>query len=146
MQFINASIVKTAIFTAAFTLVATCASAATIRVNLPVEARWGGALLPPGDYTVHCDNGRFIMGLSGAGKNVTILVGSISRNRDGATSHFRLVTVAGVPTVTEFSSAVSGETYIFPLSKSAKNEIAKAQRQRDTVAANLNAHSPVGMR
>jgi hypothetical protein len=146
MPFINSSIVKTAIFTAAFSLAATCANAGTFRVNVPVEARWGGATLPPGEYTIHCDPGGFVMGVSGAGKNVTILVGSTVTNPSSATSHLRITDVAGVPTVTELTSAVTGETYIFPLSKTAKKEIAQAQRRADAVASNLNAHSPVGMR
>lgn len=139
MQTINTSIVKSMILTAALSLVTTCAGAATLKVNLPIEARWGSAILPPGDYTVDYSEGTAEMRVSGAGKTVTVLVVSRSPIRPDAPSAFRLVDVDGTPTISSFQSAASGKTYYFYVKKSAQTELAKAQKHDAS-------RSPAGMR
>jgi hypothetical protein len=133
MQIINIGIVKSAILTAALGIVSTCASAATLKVNLPVEARWGSAVLPPGDYTVDYSEGTTMMKVSGGGKTVTVLV--VSRNPtkpDTTTSEFRLVDVDGTPTIKEFQSAVSGQIYYFKTKKPSQVVLAKSDKHDES--------------
>jgi hypothetical protein len=139
MQTISTNIVKSLILTAALGLVATCAGAATLKVNLPIEARWGSAVLPPGDYTVDFSEGTAMMKVSGVGKTVTVLVVSRSPVRPDAPNAFRLVDVDGTPTISSFQSAVSGKTYYFYVKKSSQTELAKAQKHD-------GSRSPAGMR
>lgn len=139
MQIISTNIVKSLILTAALGLVATCASAATLKVNLPIEARWGSAVLPPGDYTIDYSEGTAMMKVSGVGKTVTVLVVSRSENKPDAPSAFRLVNVDGTPTISSFQAAASGKTYYFYVKKSSQTELAKVQKHDAS-------RSPAGMR
>jgi len=139
MQRINTSIVKSMILTAAVCLVATCASAATLKLNLPIEARWGGTVLPPGDYTIDYSEGSANMRVSGAGKTVAVLVTARSSNPPNASSELRLVNVDGTPTISAFQSAATGSTYYFHVKKTAQTELAKVQKHDAS-------RSPAGMR
>ncbi|HEX4770286.1 MAG TPA: hypothetical protein VH351_05610 [Bryobacteraceae bacterium] len=139
MQTINTKIVKSMILTAAFGLVATCASAATLKVNLPIEARWGSVLLSPGDYTIEYSEGSAEMKVSGVGKAVTVLVMSRSLNKPDAPSAFTVMDINGTPTIRAFQSADSGTTYYFHVKKPSQVELAKAQKHDAS-------RSPAGMR
>lgn len=140
MQFINPSVLKSMLLTAAFGLVTTCASAATLKVNLPVEAKWGSVVLSPGDYTIDYSEGSAQMKVSGAGKVVTVLVVSRSINKPDVPSEITLVDVGGTPAISAFQSAATGRTYYFHVTKQSQTELAKLQKQHEA------SRSPAGMR
>lgn len=144
MQFIKASIVKTVILSAAFSLVSTCAHAATVKVNLPVEARWGGVILTPGEYTVSTSENSPAIKVSGVGKAVTILVQSTDDTKSGAPSEFYLVDVNGTPTINAFQSSVTGKTYRFHVKTADQSQMAKLQKHQNTVAAAADMNSAPG--
>lgn len=110
-----------------FSLIALAASAgigtmqgaqqATFHLSAP--AHWGQALLMPGDYkllTPDPSTGHAVFLVEGGGKSIYELpIVSGDAQHSFASSHLTLSEVDGSYFVHEFSSAVTGKTFIFAI-------------------------------
>jgi hypothetical protein len=103
---------KAALATVALAAAATCASAAELKVNLPIQVQWGRALLPAGNYTVSISQDSNLRRVSGNGKNVSVLVAT-SEYGHVSSSHVRIVDVNGTPVINELTSLDFDKTYRF---------------------------------
>jgi hypothetical protein len=103
------SLITTAMLAAAVT---TCMSAAQFRVNVPVEAQWGRAILPAGDYLITTSSNSPEMRVSGNGRTVSVLVASSEENRTHA-SELRINNINGRAVIQQLRSAPTGKTYVF---------------------------------
>ncbi len=93
-------------------------------VTLPFETRWGGAVLPAGDYVIYTDVAATVpaVHVQGDGTYATILSGPVSftaANEDGA--RLEIADVNGVHVVTKLHSGLAGKEFPFAIPKAVKN-------------------------
>lgn len=103
--------------------------------TLPYEARWGAAVLPPGDYTLSLPAAYTnipVMYVSNQSKTVYIGMGSGRSKAESQQSYLRVEDVGGMHVVRQFNSAITGELISFPVSKSVKNALV-ARNQSTTL-------------
>lgn len=114
MSILSNKIIKTALYTAVIGLAASCANAEQFKLTLPVEAQWGRALLPAGQYTVTTDqiSGR-VLHVSGNGKSVSVIVATSAPNENYSASTLSLVNVNGTPVIQGLTNVGANMTYTF---------------------------------
>lgn len=106
-------------------LSASIAKADEATFNLPFQARWGRAVLPPGEYTLSVPSavsGIQVFTLTGNGKTVLFAPSGISYGTQSDRSYLELVNAGGVYTVREFNFGVTGKSFRFPVPKTAAND------------------------
>jgi hypothetical protein len=88
--------------------------------HLPFEAKWGGRVLPAGDYTVRVpdrslNNPDFLVNGSARVGFIVPLTAGVNEAGESASlrDHLRLVEVDGKYFVKEYKSALTGTTYYF---------------------------------
>lgn len=116
---------------AAFSLGATQASAQKATFNLPVEARWGNAVLSPGNYTLTSPDSVsdirifYLHGDSGTQMAVPAIV-----NNDSARgkNYLKLVNVDGTYYVQQYVSATTGRSFKFAVPKAREHELRAQDR------------------
>ncbi|HLW77113.1 MAG TPA: hypothetical protein VKS01_09000 [Bryobacteraceae bacterium] len=102
------------LFAAACVVTAPQARAETLGTfTLPVKAHFGGAVLPPGDYTVARVDGMSALRVTGPGGTATMLASSAGPEMDRENSKLTLVNVNGVFTLERFDSGALGMRFDF---------------------------------
>ncbi|GAC1357800.1 MAG: hypothetical protein NVSMB31_18250 [Vulcanimicrobiaceae bacterium] len=94
--------------------------------NLPVEARWGSAVLSPGQYTISIPQGdsfHNVISLRGKGNTINILAGAFERNATRSHGQLTLLDVDGKYVVSEFEAGTLGKSFKIPLSKEIRNAL-----------------------
>jgi hypothetical protein len=112
MSVLTNRLIKAAMATAVLATAATCANATQFKLTLPMQAQWGQAVLPAGDYIVSTSDNSSALRVSGNGKTVSVLVAS-SEYGHVSSSHIRVVDVNGTAVVKELTSAAFDKTYTF---------------------------------
>ena len=123
---------KLACFAAALSAFSSLATAAEIKVHLPVTAKWGSQILPPGDYVFDTSDSLPLARVSGYGILSTAFVTSVEKSAPGRHSYVTLVNNDGVPTIAAFSSESAGVTYEFAVSKPNTQQREQARAQSST--------------
>jgi hypothetical protein len=106
-------------------LSASMAKAEEVTFSLPFEARWGNAVLEPGDYKMSVpssSSGIQVFTLTGNGKTLMFPSGGISYGTPTERSYLELVNRGGMYNVQEFSSGSTGRSFRFPVFKRGGSE------------------------
>jgi hypothetical protein len=107
----------------AMTIAAGAAHAAQqAKFHLPVEARWGDATLPPGDYKVSLPElslgvSQFVVKSNDKTRYVLPMVTDRADGSSHDPSYLRLVKVNGTYFVAEYRSTAAGKTFSFAVPK-----------------------------
>jgi len=122
-------------FMAALSLTASHANAQHGSFNLPVEARWGNVVLPPGSYRISTPmrvSPPRIIEVSGNGKTVPIMVGVEESQPPSDHSYLWLLNMDGTYVVREFHAGDSGKVFTFLLPKTMDNKLADLRKMQAT--------------
>jgi len=95
------------------------------KVTLPFETRWGGAVLPAGDYVISTEAAVPLPSIHvrGEGLNVTVLSGSVSfTGVDEQGGHLEIADVNGTHVVTKLHSGLGGRDFAFMIPKRLKTQ------------------------
>ncbi|MGA8029834.1 MAG: hypothetical protein WB992_22045 [Bryobacteraceae bacterium] len=118
-------------FVVALSLGASQAGAQNAKFKLPVEARWGSIVLPPGDYTLRAPDstyGAHIFYLqSNEGTKMT-LPAIVNTEAASGPSRLNLVNVDGTYYVQEYVSETKGTAIEFGIPKSNQRELTAQNR------------------
>ena len=98
--------------------------------NLSTEAYWGRTLLAPGHYTVNVTTDPtqtvHYFRLTGDGIQVNFVTGPATPDRISDRSTLRLENINGVYVVRHLDDGVFGQSYVFPVYKSARMNVQRA--------------------
>jgi hypothetical protein len=124
-------------FAIALALVASPLNAQQGKFTLPVEARWGNAVLSPGSYRLSGPSPTSTMGVIYiyGDKKAQMALPVVATPLDFSNhSYLRLVNVGGTYVVREFNSGFTGRSYLFGIPKTLKLQMSpKADRQLSTL-------------
>lgn len=124
-------------FATVFSLIALPLSAQQARFTLPMEAHWGKAILPPGDYrltvptTVASPMG--VMYIYGNGGTKMAMPAMTDIRPESKHSYLRLLNIDGTYVIREFSSGATGKTYTFGIPKTLRLRMSPAQHDLATL-------------
>jgi hypothetical protein len=107
-------------FAIALALVASPLNAQQGKFTLPVEAHWGNAVLSPGSYRLSGPSPTSTMGVIYiyGDKKAQMALPVVATPLDISNhSYLRLVNVGGTYVVREFSSGMTGRSYLFGIPK-----------------------------
>ncbi len=94
--------------------------------NLPVQARFGGTVLQPGEYSVSRVNGMNAIQIKGDGGVATMLASSAGPQANNEHSKLTLTSVDGVFSLKRFESGSLGMTFDFRVPKTDSREADRA--------------------
>jgi hypothetical protein len=95
------------------------------KVTLPFETRWGGAVLPAGDYVISTEAAVPVPSIHvrGEGVNVTVLSGSVGYIETGEEGgRLEIADVNGAHVVTKLHSGLAGKEFTFMIPKELKTQ------------------------
>jgi hypothetical protein len=107
-------------FAIALALVASPLNAQQGKFTLPVEAHWGNAVLSPGSYRLSGPSPTSTMGVIYiyGDKKAQMALPVVATPQDLSNhSYLRLVNVNGTYVIREFSSGLTGRSYLFGIPK-----------------------------
>jgi len=114
-----------ALLAAAIAAVPAHAQSPRATFTLPIQAQWGSAVLPAGDYTILTDGGTttsHILKVQGEGKNVLILAGPFDVAPFSGTGALELRNVDGNYVVTHLNAGFLGRDFSFQVPKTLRTE------------------------
>lgn len=107
------------------------------KFTLPVEATWGGAVLPAGDYDLSVQtttSGLHLITVRGEGKAALIPSFEGETKAPSNDSKLVLVNVGGIYAVRIFEAGDAGLTFDYPLPKAKARQTARASGSMQTVS------------
>jgi len=111
------------------------------KFDLPFAARWGGALLEPGEYTISVEQGlamRLIV-IRGEGGTAVRIAGPYNLEPSAEDDRLTFTNVGGTYVLEQFGSGSLGQSFTFAVPKSLQGQSARGGgRARDTVV--LSTH------
>ena len=113
--------------------------------TLPFETQWGSAVLPPGEYNMYSPMTLArpkLLSISGPGKTAYILAGGeklLPESESG--SYLLIANVGGKHVVRQYTSVLSGKTFLFYVPRPVQTGIAdRGHSQGITKVAVLTRH------
>ncbi len=94
-------------------------------VTLPFETRWGGTVLPAGDYAITTDAAQVLPSIHvrGEGVSFTVLSGPVSfTGADENKGWMEIADVNGTHVVTKLHSGLGGRDFVFAIPKDLKRQ------------------------
>ncbi len=94
-------------------------------VTLPFETRWGGAVLPAGDYVISTDAAQVLPSIHvrGEGVSFTVLSGPVTfTGADESKGWMEIADVNGTHVVTKLHSGLGGRDFAFMIPKDLKSQ------------------------
>ncbi len=129
-------------FALAFSMIALPLSAQQGRFNLPFEAHWGSAVLPPGEYRLSGPSSTSsmngVMYIYGDGKAQMVVPFTANPQPDSNRSFLRLMNVDGTYVVREFSSGAAGRSYLFGIPKTLQLRMTPAQEHQVATSVDVS--------
>ena len=108
------------------------------KFHLPFEARWGQAVLEPGDYSINTPEPSLgvtqFRVIDSKGKSLFELRSDMENQKSAERSWLKLNNVNGEYVVREYSSGSSGRTYTFPVPRATQRQISAAKSTQNSVA------------
>ena len=119
---------RAAFLSIALGIFAASANAQYAKFTLPFETHWGSVVLPAGEYTMYSPMTLAwpkVLSISGQGKSAYILAGSEKLAPESETaSYLRVANIGDTHVVREYTSALTGKTFVFDIPKAVRTEIA----------------------
>ena len=145
MFLFSSRVIRVALLPIAFGIFAASANAQQAKFTLPFETHWGGIVLSAGEYTMYSPMTLArpkVLSISGQGKAAYILVGAekLAHESEGASS-LRIANFGDTHVVREYTSALTGKTFLFDMPKAVRSEIAARRHSQEiTKLAVLTRH------
>ena len=118
------------------------------RFTLPFQAEWGGAVLPPGNYTIRMESAAtpYLVYLRGESESAIILSGAVDSSESSDMSQLTVVSAGGHRVVTALQAGQLGLVLNYPSIRfKAGRGREKARRGREEEVSELRITvSPVG--
>lgn len=105
------------------------------KFDLPVEAQWGSAVLPPGHYTISMNTGESfqnVISIRGKSQAVSILAGP-SESTSRGHGQITLLDVDGKYVVSNFVAGSLGRSFTMTLSKEIRNALRDGDAPKTSV-------------